>query len=200
VRVDLLGEYRADLRRMPVAEAVRLHDEFSVPWRAITKACPAPSKARFVGRDKRLFEPDEDGRAVWVMPACCVDPERPEEIECLDPMAVVATGPLIDLVAFHPARRGRFALRIGNAAVLGAVEPQYLDPDCVPVWDDIADWLRDNCRGIVLLTNDCHQKGRILRRLWSIEAAQPDSVKAWIGLPEYPAPLPPAVFPMPAAT
>ena len=146
-----------------------------------------------------MFEPDEDGGAVWVIPATCVDPARPEEIEAVDPLDVVRTGPIVDLVAFHPARRNRFALRIGNAVALGCVEPQYLEPDRVPVWADITDWLKSGCNGIVLLTNDTHQRGRILRRIESIEAAQPAQVKAWLALPEYPAPRPTPVFAMRAA-
>jgi hypothetical protein len=125
-----------------------------------------------------------------------VDPERPEEIEATDPLDVVQCGPIVDLVAFHPGHRNRFARRTGNAVVLGAVAPQLLGPDRVAVWSDVGDWLCGSCRGIVLLTTDCHQKGRILRRLASIEAQQPDQVSAWISLPAYPPGLPPAVFPM----
>jgi hypothetical protein len=90
-------------------------------------------------------------------------------------------------------------LRIGHAVVLGAVEPQHLEPARVPVWGDIGDWLRAGCSGLVLLTADCHQRGRILRRIESIEAAQPAQVKAWLALPEYPAPRPTPVFAMRAA-
>ena len=83
--------------------------------------------------------------------------------------------------------------------MLGAVEPQYCEPARVKVWSDIGDWLREGCHGIVLLTPDDHQRGRILRRIESIEAAQPAQVKAWLALPEYPAPRPTPVFAMRAA-
>jgi hypothetical protein len=198
--IDLVGEYHAVMRRMPFAEAVRLHDDFGVPWRSITTACPVPAQAVFADRERLLYEPAENGRAVWIMPVCAVDPSQPEEIETVDPMDVVADlSRVVDLVAFDPHCRERFALRTGGATVLGAVEPQLLGPDRVRVWNDIGDWLRDSCRGIVLLTNDCHQRGRILRRLSSIEAQQPTQVTAWLGLPAYPPGLPPAVFPMRAA-
>ena len=49
------------------------------------------------------FEPNEDGGAVWVIPATAVDPARPEEIEAVDPLDVVRTGPIVDLVGF-PSR------------------------------------------------------------------------------------------------
>jgi hypothetical protein len=197
--IDLVAEYCALMRRMPFAAAQELHGRFGIPWPAIAVACPVPAVARFADRKRLLYEPDEDGRAVWIVPCCCVNPLRPEEIEAVDPLDVVATGKVIDLLAFHPGHRERFALRTGNAVVIGCVEPQLMDPARVPVWSDIGDWLRAGCNGIVLLTSDCHQKGRILRRLSSIEAQQYAQVRAALVLPEYPAPLPPAVFPMPPA-
>ena len=197
--IDLVGEYCAAMRRMPLSTAQELHSTFDIPWRSIAAACPVPTRARFTDKARSLFEPDEDGGAVWVIPATCVDPARPEEIEAVDPLDVVRTGPIVDLVAFHPDRRNRFALRIGHAVVLGAVEPQYCEPARVKVWSDIGDWLREGCHGIVLLTPDDHQRGRILRRIESIEAAQPAQVKAWLALPEYPAPRPTPVFAMRAA-
>jgi hypothetical protein len=197
--IDLVGEYCASLRRMPFSAAQELHNRFGVPWRAITLACPVPTRARFTDKAQSLFEPDEEGGDVWVIPATCVDPARPEEIEAVDPLDVVSTGLIIDLVAFHPASRSRFALRIGHAVVLGAVPPQYMQADRVLVWNDVADWLKSGCNGIVLLTADGHQRGRILRRIESIEAAQPAQVKAWLALPEYPAPRPTPVFAMRAA-
>ena len=197
--IDLVGEYCAAMRRMPLSAAQELHSTFDIPWRSIAAACPVPTRARFTDKARSLFEPDEDGGAVWVIPATCVDPARPEEIEAVDPLDVVRTGPIVDLVAFHPDRRNRFALRIGHAVVLGAVEPQYCEPARVKVWSDIGDWLREGCHGIVLLTPDDHQRGRILRRIESIEAAQPAQVKAWLALPEYPAPRPTPVFAMRAA-
>ena len=197
--IDLVGEYCAAMRRMPLSAAQELHSTFDIPWRSIAAACPVPTRARFTDKARSLFEPDEDCGAVWVIPATCVDPARPEEIEAVDPLDVVRTGPIVDLVAFHPDRRNRFALRIGHAVVLGAVEPQCCEPARVKVWSDIGDWLREGCHGIVLLTPDDHQRGRILRRIESIEAAQPAQVKAWLALPEYPAPRPTPVFAMRAA-
>jgi hypothetical protein len=194
--VNIVAEYLSVMRRMPFAAAQELHSKFGIPWVSITATCPAPTLARFTDRNQLFYEPADDGRAVWVLPACCVDPLQPEEIEAVDPLDVVATGPIVDLVALHPGRRNRFARRTGGAVVLGAVEPQLLGPDRVPVWSDVGDWLRGSCRGIVLLTSDCHQKDRILRRLTSIEVQQPDEVRDWIALPAYPPGLPPAVFPM----
>jgi hypothetical protein len=169
--IDPRREYLGLMRRMPFAEAARLHNDFGVPWASIAATVPVPTRVRFADKQETLFEPDERGRAAWVLPLTCVNPVRPEEIEALNPLCVVRAGPIIDLVAFHPARRNRFGLRIGNAVVLGAVEPQYFEPDRVPVWADITDWLKSGCNGIVLLTNDAHQRGRILRRCAAVQAA-----------------------------
>jgi hypothetical protein len=121
--IDLVGEYCASLRRMPLSAAQELHSTFGIPWPSITATCPVPTRPRFADKARSLYEPDEDGGAGWVIPATCVDPARPEEIEAVDPLDVVSTGPIVDLVAFHPHCRDRFALRIGHAVVLGAVDP-----------------------------------------------------------------------------
>ena len=192
--IDPRREYLAMMRRMPFAAAERLHDDFRIPWRTIRLVCPAPTRVRFMDKARSRFEPHEDGGfALWVMPVCVVDARYEEEIEAVDPLRCVRKGPVVDLVGFHPGCRERFALRTGNGVVLGAIEPQYLEPEPVPVWDDVTDWLRAGCRGIVLLTNDRHQRVRIPRRIESIEAQQPDRVKAWLAPPT------PRVFAMRAA-
>jgi hypothetical protein len=195
--IDPRREYLALMRRMPLSAAQELHSIYGLPWCSITLTCPVPTRVRFTDKARSLFEPDEDGVTVWIIPASCANGARPEEIEAVDPLCCVGTGPIVDLVAFHPECRNRFALRTGAAVVLGAVEPQVLGPDPVSVLADISDWLREGCRGIVLLTSDGHQRGRILRRIGgSIKAADPARVKGDLALPEYPAPRPTPVFAM----
>lgn len=146
--IDIVGEYCAAMRRMSLSAAQELNSRFAIPRPSITVACPVPTRARFADRERVLYEPDEDGAAVWVMAATCVSPSQPEEIKASAPLDVVATGPIIDLVAFHPGCPERFAPRIGNAVVLGCVPPQYCEPDRVKVWSDVGDWLREGCRGM----------------------------------------------------
>jgi hypothetical protein len=187
--IDPRREYLDLMRHMPFAEAERLHNEFGIPWRAITATVPVPTRIRFTDKAQSLFEPDEDGVPVWVLPTSCCDPEQPEEIEAVDPLDVVRRGPVVDLLAFHfhPDCRNRFALRTGAAVVLGAIEPQYMEPDPVLVFNDVGAWLRSGCNGIVLLTNNDHQRGRILRRIESsIGAPEPAEVKRLLSLPEWP--------------
>jgi hypothetical protein len=191
--IDLVGEYCAAMRRMPLSAAQELHNRFGVPWRAITLACPVPTRARFTDKARSLFEPDEDGGAVWVIPATCVDPARPEEIEVAEPLDVVSTGACVDLLAFDPDRPRRFARRTALAPTLGCIPRQHGDPAPVPVRLDVTDWLRAECHGLVILTRDPHEIGRLLRRIAAIQPEDPAhaaALKAWLGLPSY-AGLPP---------
>jgi hypothetical protein len=61
-------------------------------------------------------------------------------------------------------------LRTRFAAVLGAIEPQYCDAPAVRVFRDVTDWLKNQCQGVVILTDDPFQAGRIIRRVNAIAA------------------------------
>jgi len=138
-----------------------------VPWKTITIACPAPARIT-IGGD--LYTPDPDGgRPACILPVCAVDPEIPELIEAGDHEYVVGYGPVVDLIAFAPTARHRWALRLGVATVLGVIPVQYY-AEPVPVHRDVWGWLRAECRGIVLLTRDPREAGRILRQITAIEA------------------------------
>jgi hypothetical protein len=164
----IVGEYLAALRQMTAADARALIAQ-GIPVRAVALVCPVPVRIAIdVAGD--LYWPDPDGRPAWALPVCAADPIDPRRTETADPAAVVGTGPIIDLVAFSPAAPSRWALRRGAAMVLGAIEPQYLDPPPVPIHRDVTDWLRAGCRGLVLLTRDPHEAGCILRECQTIEA------------------------------
>jgi hypothetical protein len=126
--VNIVAEYLSLMRRMPLAAAEELHTRFGFSWRAIATAVPAPMMVTFADKG-RLYEPAAaHGFPVWVSPVAVVDPERPEEIEATDPLDVVQTGPFVDLVAFHPGYRNRFARRTGLAPVLGCIPPNTATP------------------------------------------------------------------------
>jgi hypothetical protein len=169
--MKFLDEYLVGMWRTPdhVQELMR----HGVGMGAITTTCPAPTSIAF-NEDGDRYWPDDAGYPAWVMPVCVVDPERPELIETVDPLDVVSTGPVIDLVAFDPDYPGCWALRLGLATVLGAIEPQYLDPEPVPIHRDVTDWLRAECRGIMLFTRDPIEVGRILRQCLKIEVQHRD--------------------------
>lgn len=160
----LLEEYMAALRRMHLADVRELIATF--PTTAIGLVAPA---LEHIATDAQggLYWPDPDGTAAWLLPVSVVHPWRPGEIEAGD---AVCCGPVVDLLAFNPAAPGCWALRRGNATVLGAIEPQHCKPEKVPIHRDVTRWLRSDCRGLLLLTGDRHEAAAILRRISNIDA------------------------------
>jgi len=134
-----------------------------VGWSAITDAVPAWAKIRV---DAAAFEFNDCGGEAFVLPVRTDSPTTPESIE---PLASVRESWIVDLVAFHPRHPARWALLYGSAEWIGAIEPQYLDPEPVPVWRSPLSWLRADCRGLVLLGDRASQY-RILTLLNSIVA------------------------------
>jgi hypothetical protein len=110
----------------------------------------------------------------------------PQETETGDWLNVVSDAPIVDLLAFSPLARRRWALRRGIATVLGAIEPQYPGSEPVPMHRDVTDWLRNSCRGLVLLACDSHDAAAILRRIERLEAeddAHADELRRLLALP-----------------
>jgi hypothetical protein len=165
----LVEEYITAMRQMTLEEHVAELMRYGIPIQAIATVCPAPMKI-VLDKSGQLYQPVETGLLAWTFPVCCADPEDPDAIETPDPLMAVATGPVIDLLAFSPSAPGRWALRRGIATVVGAIEPQYLDPVPVPVHRDVTDWLRADCRGIVLLTSHRIEVVRLLHQCRAIEA------------------------------
>jgi hypothetical protein len=108
-------------------------------------------------RNEPLYNPDPDGQLVLITPALGHYPDTPEtpnsDLFC-------RAGELIDLIAWHPKRPDRWALRTGAAAWLGCIEPQYLNPTRVQVWRSPLNWLRADCEGLCIL--DHNEAYRIL--------------------------------------
>jgi hypothetical protein len=165
----LVDEYCQDMRRMTLAHAHELMS-FGIALSTITLVCPVPTLIRFCDKAGRRYCRDSSGHRAWVIPVTCVDPERPEEIEAADPIEVIGLGPVIDLIAFHPRAPHQFALRCGVVNALGAIEPQYM-ADPVRIFQDVTDWLKAACAGLMLLTPDAHEAGRVLRRIDIVEPA-----------------------------
>jgi hypothetical protein len=113
-----------------------------------------------LSRDRSLFEFDPDAdAAAFILP---IRIEHAISPEAADPARAVREGEIADLLAFSPNHPARWALRMGNATWLGNIEPQYLAPDPVPVWRTPLHWLRNNCRGLVLLDRDRRAQYRVL--------------------------------------
>jgi hypothetical protein len=161
--VALIHEHLAALHNTRFADLAPLVVA-GIRWETIATAVPALACIRV----SRLagFQPDEGGGNAFIIPVRVENPITPE---ALDPAAAVCDGAVVDLVAFHPHHPDHWALRREAAEWLGAIEPQYLDPDPVPVWRTPLAWLRADCRGLVLLGDRASQY-RILTLLHSIVA------------------------------
>jgi len=135
-----------------------------VSWRAITDAVPAHAR---ITVSKDLFDFEGEGGSAFIVPARVESPLTPE---ATDPVETVRVGAIVDLIAFHPDHPARWALRTGAAEWLGAVEPQYLEPQPVPLWRTPLRWLQAGCRGLVLLSRERESEYRILSGLRVIVA------------------------------
>jgi hypothetical protein len=157
-------EYLAVLRSTRLADLKPLI-AVGVGWQAITDAVPAYCSN--VKVTSSTFEFVEDGGSAFVLP---VRVETPLTPEASDPAQAIRDGWIVDLVAFHPAHPSRWALRRGTAEWLGAVEPQYLDSEPVPVWRTPLAWLEAGCRGLVLLSREHTSQYRVLSGLGEVVA------------------------------
>jgi len=114
------------------------------------------------------FQLDRDGDAkAFVIP---VRVGNPLTAEVNDPIKAVRHGTLIDLIALSPAYPNQWALRLANATWLGAIELQFLMPEPVPIWRNPLAWLRNDCRGLVLLRPVRSEQYRVLTVCDSIVA------------------------------
>jgi hypothetical protein len=96
-----------------------------------------------------LFEPDPDGRVCLISPVCVHTELDPESSE---PSLYCRAGAIVDLVAWHPEQPNQWRLRTGAAEWLGCIEPQYLEPEPVPIRRSVLNWFQAGCTGLVLLS------------------------------------------------
>lgn len=146
--LDLRAELRAAVAQLGAEDRAAL----------IALGVPASDLDRFrlcglerVSVSNGLYAPSPDGAAAIITPVRiwhAVGPEAPR------PRLYSQWGPIVDLIAWHPAQPERIALRVGAAEWLGVIEPQYMDPDPVPVHRSALDWLRAGRVGLVLLSDD----------------------------------------------
>lgn len=161
--IDLAAEYFAALcdtsERMlrPLREA-------GATERGMALAAPAIARLQLNGGNR--FEPDPQSPAqAFIVP---VRVEHPGTPESSNPTAALCDGDIVDLVAFTPALRARWALRVGTAEWLGACPPQYLEPPPVKLFRTPVDWMRGDCEGLVCLAAAPLEVYRFLTRLYAI--------------------------------
>ena len=130
--------------------------------------------ARVRVRRSRLYEPDENGNVALITPVRVECPASPESRR---PLIYTQWGPIVDLVAWHPYAPERWALRVGSAEWLGCIEPQYMDPDPVPIHRTVLDWLRAGRVGLVPLAFEHAELYRLLTVCRRIRAADEEHAR-----------------------
>lgn len=143
-----------------------------------------------------LWQPCEGEPLAFVVPVKAADGHTPENP---NPENVLRYGDVVDLVAFRPDRPDRWALRLGAAAWLGAIEPQFLEPRPVRVWRTPLEWLRAGGEGIVPLSHDPEEVRGVLLWCRAIVAADVEHGRQLRRLLEKPARIPPIYVDRPEA-
>jgi hypothetical protein len=147
---DLNREFLAALFAMERDDAVELVD-CGVPFEAIANLLVGIARVSRVVDAELLYEPDPTGVLEFITPVRVDEPMNPESHW---PWHTVRRGEIVDLLAWDPRQPDQWALRVGIADWLGAVEPQLCDPEPVWIWRTPLDWLRADCAGIVPVSND----------------------------------------------
>ena len=155
IGAELTAEYRAALSATPTQDMAPL---LAAGVRAAIVAMLQPATCR-ITVDCDTYRPDQEGGDAFILPLRADNPVGPE---AADPEATIRAGAIVDLLAIHPSHPARWALRLGNATWLGAIEPQYLHPPPVSVWRTPLAWMLAGCRGLVLLSSDRAEGHRIL--------------------------------------
>ena len=135
-----------------------------------------------------LYQPEAGGRPAYVTPVLIADPVSPETPHRL--VYARHLGECVDLVAWHPRRPDRWALRVGAATWLGCIEPQYMDPDPVALRRSPLAWLRAGCDGLVFLSADPADAYRVLTGCHEIVAEDQQHATELRKLVRRPWPLP----------
>jgi len=122
--------------------------------------------------DGQLWESDEAGKQAFITPVRIHPAAAAWDIESPDPQRVARNGEILDLVAWHPSRPNSFALRRGDAMVLGSHERRLSDedPGILRVHRGPLEWLKSGVDGIVLMTRDEAEQRRLLLGVERIRA------------------------------
>jgi hypothetical protein len=140
-------------------------------------------------RSGTLYEPDPSGGWAYITPVRVQSPHTPESTQ---PDVFPLSGNLVDLVAWDEKAPIEWRLRIGTASWLGAVEPQYLEPERVSVWRSPLSWLRNGCTGLVPLARERGEIHRLISSCTGGLVAEDEKHRAFLrDILERPRPSPP---------
>ena len=143
-------------------------------------------------RSDGTYDLDPDGARAYITPCRVGDPSTPEAIGF---EVVPQFGNLVDLVAWHPRRPHRWALRRGAGSWLGAIPPQLCDPPPVPIRRSPMSWLRAGATGLCPLDHDALGIWRVLNVCRSLQAEDPNHARELRRALERPFPIPPITVP-----
>jgi hypothetical protein len=196
----LEAEWRAALDGLTLEDA-RLLAKHGLPLAALV-AFGFEDYARLVGCmpmriEGRLWEPDPAGHRGFVTPVRSRGDAR-------DMLAddIIISGPLVDLVAWHPETPQQWATRAGIADWLGAWDPGLAHDRKAPVqvWRAPLGWLRAWCDGVVPLTADRAELYWLLVDMPAIDAEDAAHAAELRWALQRPYPVPPPVYCRKAAT
>ena len=155
---DLIAELDTAQRALRADHRVQLHG-LGIPHLIIERGLIGAGRIQ-LSANGRAYEPAEDGAQAFVTPCRIgtdlLSPEDP------DHESVPQFGCVIDLVAWSPRYPGRWALRSGLAAWLGAIPPQFCSPPPVTMRRDVFSWLRAGASGLCILAHERRDAYRVL--------------------------------------
>lgn len=191
-------EVRPPLERVTNAEGQHLEAEFRGYLDAMTPAdgyrldaagVPLIPELAGVARIKvegDRWYPAEDGKKAFITPIRRAT-ENYLDLEALDVNQTNREGVLVDMVAWHPSRPGAWALREGDAQVLGNVQYHLGDErrKIVTLHKDPLDWLRAGGTGLAVLTKDPTERMNVIRDLQidgriRLDKDAEQKMKAWL--------------------
>lgn len=143
-----------------------------------------------------LYEPVEDGPRAFITP---VRGFPDGALESSDPDVALRYCDIVDLVAWHPMRPDRWALRRGSVVALGIVEPQMIQPPPVRVHRSPLAWLQSGGDGLALLTRQPNEMRGVLLQLRGIVAEDEAHRCELVALMSRPFPIPPVTVAASAA-
>jgi hypothetical protein len=155
--IDLAAEWSLALAAMTIADELDLIDA-GIPAE-LFRRCRIDKDLylhRLIGKAPivvaaGIYDVHPDGAEAFITP---LRREESHTIASYAPAAYVRYGCLLDLVAWHPATPGSWALRAGDSEALWLGLSEWPSNETTPVWGSPFEWLAAGGVGLVPLTDD----------------------------------------------
>jgi hypothetical protein len=156
---ELEAEHRIAVRNLETEDAVELCNELDISFFLVAiHQMVGIMPIRLSGR---FWEPDPESQYLAYVTPVRID--RPDTVLTSEPWGTPRMGELVDLIAWHPEVPGRWFLRTGAVAWLGAVP--YGEPFPARIFASVLSWLQADCDGLVLTTSDPDELRAIVSEL-----------------------------------